>query len=321
MQMLAVCVTDHEAVPYTPPSSPHHLTSKGALVVMATASTLLCIGYGNMGSALVDRWAEGDSHRQITIVDVASEALSRAAARDYRCYSAVSEISPADHFDLVLLAIKPQEFPHVRSALCDLASRTQLLISILSGTSLAHLCDSTQGRVDVVRAMPNLAARIGKGATACFADPSRGDAIARSDAFFRTQGQVFWLSREEDFDNVTAVSGSGPAYVYLLVEYLESVAVALGLEPTLAAPLVRQTVIGAAALLEATNRAPGELRGDVTSKGGTTAAAMQLLTDPLTGLEPLLLRALQAASLRSAELARSSTVFPVATAAEPRGRS
>jgi pyrroline-5-carboxylate reductase len=157
----------------------------------------------------------------------------------------------------------------------------------------------------IVRTVPNTPGAIGKGITALYAPAATANSdrtLAR--ALMAPLGETLWFDDESALDAVTALSGSGPAYVFLLVEALTEAAIAQGLKPDIAAQLVRQTVIGAGALLEADKRFPEELRRDVTSPSGTTEAALKVLMDR-DGLEALMTRAVDAAAKRSRELGRA----------------
>lgn len=259
-----------------------------------------------MGGALVDRWQARYPGRRVTVVDEAQGALSLAQSKGYSTCHAVRDLPSDALFDLCLLSVKPQQFSALRENLGTIEERCPVLISILTGISIEALRASTSRTMAVVRAMPNLPARIGKGATTCFAAPSDERGRRAGDAFFANHGSVFWLAEEADFDPVTAVSGCGPAYVFLLMECLEAVARKLGVDASICRDLALQTVVGAAALAEASEQHPRDLRAGVTSKAGTTAAALQILMNPETGLEPLLETALRAAARRSVELGKIS---------------
>ena len=177
-----------------------------------------------------------------------------------------------------------------------------LLVSVLAGKTVANLRGRLPAAQAVVRAMPNLPASIGRGATGAFANHKvTPGGRASADALLSAAGTVAWLDDEDAVDAVTAVSGSGPAYVFLMVETLAEAGVAAGLPPDVAGRLARATVAGAGALLDADPAEAGALRQAVTSPGGTTAAALSVLMAE-DGLAPLMRRAVAAAKRRAGEL-------------------
>jgi pyrroline-5-carboxylate reductase len=201
-----------------------------------------------------------------------------------------------------VLAVKPQSMGEALPGLAALGNGTTLFLSIAAGTPIESLEAALGPRSPIVRAMPNTPAAIGRGITALVGN-ARADepALALAEALMQAVGRTVRLSDESLMDAVTAVSGSGPAYVFLLIEALAAAGEAEGLGRDLALALARATVAGAGALAESSERSPAELRTDVTSPGGTTAAALAVLTD---GLPPLIRRAVAAAAARSRELAR-----------------
>jgi pyrroline-5-carboxylate reductase len=177
-------------------------------------------------------------------------------------------------------------------------------LSILAGKTIGDLRGRMPRARAAVRAMPNLPASIGRGATGAAASPEVSDAQrAMADTLLRAVGIVEWLPSEDLIDAVTAVSGSGPAYVFHLAECLAEAGVAAGLPPDLARRLARATVTGAGELLFQSDLAPETLRQNVTSPGGTTAAALEVLMGPSGGMKPLLREAVAAAKRRAEELA------------------
>ncbi len=256
--------------------------------------TLWLIGCGNMGSALLARWV--DAAETIVVVDPGTPELP----------SGVEHIPalPAGTLprpDVVVLAVKPQVAPTALAGLPALVGPQTVVVSIMAGTLLADL-SAFAGEAAVVRAMPNTPAAVGKGVTALFANGLSDDARASVDRLFERAGPVLWLEGENQFDAVTAVSGSGPAYVFRFIEALAAAGEASGLPAELAEKLARATVVGAAALAEVDPRSPRDLRAAVTSPGGTTQAGLEALdADP--GLPALVRAAVRAAASRSKELA------------------
>jgi pyrroline-5-carboxylate reductase len=178
------------------------------------------------------------------------------------------------------------------------------VISIAAGKTLSYFADRLGSEVAVIRTMPNTPAAIGRGITVCCAGAAVSAAQrATADALLCSVGQVAWTADETLMHAVTAVSGSGPAYVFLLIEALQAAAVAAGLPADLAARLARDTVTGSGELARQSSDDPAKLRADVTSPGGTTAAALAVLMAE-DGLPDLMKRAVAAATARSEEMAK-----------------
>ncbi|MEI6485902.1 MAG: pyrroline-5-carboxylate reductase [Sphingomonadales bacterium] len=257
---------------------------------MTGNSPIWLIGCGNMGGALLRRWL-AEELGPVTVIDPAArnlppgvEALPRPPA----------EGKP----DIVVLAVKPQAWHQAVLPLAGRLGPLTLVISVMAGVSTADLARLFPG-AGIVRAMPNTPAAVGHGATALFTRD--GDIVqGAAEALFQPVGQTIWLSDEAQFDAVTGVSGSGPAYVFHFIEALAAAGEAAGLDPAMAMRLARQTVIGAAALAATDGTTPAAtLRERVTSPGGTTAAGLALL---MPGLTPLLTDVVAAAAARSREL-------------------
>ena len=201
-----------------------------------------------------------------------------------------------------MVAVKPQIVPRGRPTFKPFTGPSTLVVSIMAGTTIAVLEAVCGG--SVVRAMPNTPAAIGRGITVAVAAKNVSAAQrATADALLRATGSVEWVDKESLMDAVTAVSGSGPAYVFLLAEELARAGVAAGLPAELAAKLARETVAGSGELLHRSELASATLRQNVTSPGGTTAAALEVLMGP-DGMQPLMIRAMAAATKRSKELAK-----------------
>jgi pyrroline-5-carboxylate reductase len=252
------------------------------------AEGIWLLGCGNMGGALLRRWI-ADEMGPIAVIDPAPGAVSAGVT--------VGASPPAGVPQILVLAVKPQVW---RDAVAGLAGRigaNTLVVSVMAGVTIAALSEGFPGCA-VIRAMPNTPAGIGQGVTALF---TNGNAMARAaaEAVFQPAGATVWLDDEADFDAVTAVSGSGPAYVFAFIEALAAAGVAAGLEAGLAERLARATVTGAAALAVADGSPAAELRARVTSPGGTTAAGLAVL---MPGLTPLVTDAVAAAAARSREL-------------------
>lgn len=255
------------------------------------AGRLLMVGAGNMGGAMLERWLEaGLPTDQVTVVSPSGRAMPDGVR--------VVPTITTEPFDTILLAMKPQQLGAVRDALHGHAPR--LLLSILAGVELATLATLTGA--PAVRAMPNLPVAIGEGAIALHGE--RGtEAGARAAALMAPLGLVEWIGDERAFDLVTALAGSGPAFLYRFTDALARAGETLGLPAEQAARLALATVGGAAALATRTDASPAVLAEQVASPGGSTRAGLNVLDrdDALLGL---LTETLRAATRRNAELAR-----------------
>ena len=201
-----------------------------------------------------------------------------------------------------MVAVKPQSFREAGAALKPFVGASTLAVSIMAGTTIATIGQVCGGVV--VRAMPNTPAAIGRGITVAVAARNVSAAQrATADALLRATGSVEWIDDESLMDAVTAVSGSGPAYIFLLAEELARAGVEAGLPEELATRLARETVAGSGELLHRSELASATLRQNVTSPGGTTAAALDVLMAK-DGLQPLMIRAIAAATKRSKDLAK-----------------
>lgn len=263
---------------------------------------VMLVGAGKMGLALGEGWLEaGLPASNLVLVDPHPSDAAQALAQDNDLV--IHERAMGLVPNVLVLAVKPQIVSAVMEGLAPVIGPQTLVISIAAGISLRQLSEGL-GTGRVVRAMPNTPAQIGKGISGAVAGPeaNRADKDAAA-ALLSAGGQVVWFDAEADLDAVTAVSGSGPAYVFNLVEALAAAGAAQGLPDHVAMQLARQTVIGAAALMEADPAPASVLRQNVTSPNGTTAAALDVLMGK-DGLEPLMARAVDAARKRSAELGR-----------------
>jgi pyrroline-5-carboxylate reductase len=254
-----------------------------------------------MGSALLTGWlARGlDPKRVIVIEPYPSDDIRSLAADGIRLNPAAEEIGAAA---ALVIAVKPQTFGDAAPALRPLVGSPTLVVSIMAGTTIAML-DTVCGG-NIVRAMPNTPAAIGRGMTVAVAAKGVNEKQrTMADALLRATGAVEWIDDEALMDAVTAVSGSGPAYVFLLAEELARAGVSAGLPADLAAKLARETVAGSGELLHRSDLDAATLRQNVTSPGGTTAAALNVLMGE-HGLKELMTRAVAAATKRSQELAK-----------------
>ncbi|WOH49755.1 pyrroline-5-carboxylate reductase [Bradyrhizobium sp. sBnM-33] len=261
--------------------------------------TIALAGAGKMGGAMLTGWLAGglDANRVIVVEPHPSDEIKALVAKGIR-------LNPKDAgtVDTLVMAVKPQTFREAGPALKSLVGAKTLVVSIMAGTTIAAL-EEVCGDV-VVRAMPNTPAAIGRGITVAVSAKNVSAAQrATADALLRATGSVEWVEDESLMDAVTAVSGSGPAYVFLLAEELARAGVEAGLPVELATKLARETVAGSGELLYRSDLASATLRQNVTSPGGTTAAALEVLMAK-DGLQPLMIRAIAAATKRSKELAK-----------------
>jgi pyrroline-5-carboxylate reductase len=271
---------------------------EGSPTAMIKLNTILIVGCGNMGGAMLTGWlAAGFAPSRFTIVD----PLLAAAPEGVELLRAL----PARTFDAVLLGVKPQLLGDVAPQLAGLAGQGTIVLSILAGVELASLASRFPAAQALVRIMPNLAAAIGKSPVALFAEGIDEAGQAAVTELFQPLGLPEWLAAEAQFDLVTALAGSGPAFVYRFIDALAVGAAELGLAREQAERLALATVEGAAALAAASPHGPDELARRVASPGGTTEAGLKVL-DADRALARLVEATLKAAADRSAEMARTA---------------
>lgn len=263
----------------------------------------LLVGAGRMGNALLKGWIVQQICPIAAVEPKPSKALLKLAkAGDVRVFTRIEDVV-RQPVAACVIALKPQVLRTEAPRLGPIARSGAVMVSIAAGTDIASLRNAW-GRAAIVRAMPNTPGAIGKGITALYAPRSVGAALRNlAESLMTGLGQTFWVSQEASIDTVTAVSGSGPAYVFLLTEALAGAARKQGLPMAIADRLARATVSGAGALLDADPRPPGALRADVTSPGGTTAAALRVLMQN-DALQRLMQEAVAAARRRAEELRR-----------------
>jgi pyrroline-5-carboxylate reductase len=267
----------------------------------AIQGTVVLAGAGKMGGALLTGWlAQGLDPARVVVIDPhASDEIRALAAKGIRLNPAPDGVGDVA---ALVVAVKPQMFQEAAAALRKWVQPSTLVVSIMAGTTIAALSSACGG--SVVRAMPNTPAAIGRGITVAVADGNVGaQQRAMAQALLAATGSVEWVDDEALMDAVTAVSGSGPAYVFLLAEELARAGVAAGLPADLAAKLARETVSGSGELLRRSDLEAATLRQNVTSPGGTTAAALNVLMQP-DAMQALMTRAVAAATTRSKELAK-----------------
>ncbi|MFD2677146.1 pyrroline-5-carboxylate reductase [Camelimonas lactis] len=266
-------------------------------------ASLILAGAGRMGGAMLEGWLEGGlAPASIQVIEPhPSEALTALARRTgFQLNPPAASLRPAR---ALVLGVKPQMLAEAAPALAPLTGPDGFVLSILAGKTLANLAATFPRAGGVVRVMPNLPASIRRGVSVAVASPGvDGPRRAEADALLRAAGDVEWVTDENLIDAVTAVSGSGPAYVFHLVEAMAEAGVAAGLPRALAENLARKTVIGSSDLMRASDASAAALREAVTSPGGTTFAALQVLMRDGDGMPALLTEAIAAAARRSREL-------------------
>ncbi len=263
---------------------------------MNEITPILLLGAGRMGGALIEGWKRTDAFPQVDLMAVEPHPSFVLAASDVLLNPPELYYSRAR---TVLLAVKPQVWKAAAAQYADLLADDAVIVSIIAGVSAADIAEAFGGR-RVARIMPTTAVAIAKGTASIYAaDPA---VRARAHALFEPVATVVDLKDEALMHAATGVSGSAPAYLYAFVEALEAAGVTAGLPRNAAQQLARATIAGAAALLADSGEEPGELRRQVTSPGGTTQAALEVLMGE-GGLGPLLEQAVAACIKRSKELA------------------
>jgi pyrroline-5-carboxylate reductase len=274
-------------------------TARGTLADLS--GTILLAGAGKMGSAMLEGWlALGLAPANIAVTEPQpSREIAALSARGLRLNASRDALGDVA---AVVVAVKPQVADEVMPALAPFVGGATVLVSIMAGRTLQFLARSLPGAA-IVRAMPNTPAAIGRGMTVAVPNARVSQAQrALVDALLSAVGAVEWVADEALMDAVTALSGSGPAYVFLLAEAMARAGTAAGLPAALAATLARATVAGAGELLHRSPFDAATLRQNVTSPGGTTAAALEVLMAE-DGLERLMTAAIAAATKRSRDLA------------------
>jgi len=263
------------------------------------AQGLVLLGCGKMGSAMLAGWlAGGLPPSSVWVIDPQPSAWLRGTGVQL---NGDLPAAPA----IVLVAVKPQMMAEALPSLQQMGNGQTLFVSVAAGTPIAYFEQVLGAKTPVIRAMPNTPAAISQGITAIVANGVAGPgALEEAELLLSAVGQVVRLSHEGQIDAVTGVSGSGPAYVFHLIETMAAAGEAQGLPADLSMQLAKATVAGAGALALEAEEPPSQLRVNVTSPNGTTQAALEVLMDENTGFPALLARAVKAATDRSKELAR-----------------
>ncbi|WP_230293377.1 pyrroline-5-carboxylate reductase [Croceicoccus sp. Ery5] len=266
---------------------------------------VLLVGCGNMGFAMLKGWIEqGTPANRIDVVEPNDDLRKRAAGTGAKVHAGVDEIIGGEAPAMAIIAVKPQVMAKVLADYRPFAAAGTTFVSVAAGTLLGTIEKALGEGSAVIRCMPNTPAAVGKGMMVCCAnDAVTGEARAVCETLLSASGSVAFVEEESLMDAVTGVSGSGPAYVFHFIEAMAEAGVKSGLPEELAKELAIQTVYGAAVYARSSDEDPGQLRSNVTSPNGTTAAALDVLMG--TGrLRALLAEAVEAAAERSRELAR-----------------
>lgn len=265
---------------------------------------LLLLGGGNIGSALLAGWIKKEIPLEVTVVDPSpSDHLRDLVTKPHTLVQSIDALKKTS-FDVVVLAVKPQSFPEILPTLIPFTNGRAVFMSVAAGKTMAGMQEILGMETPIIRVMPNTPALIGQGMAGLVANAYVSeDARQLAEDLMLAVGDSVWVSDEEQMHAVTALSGSGPAYVFAMVEAMQKAGEALGLDAETALKLARKTVQGAGALAaEKADTDPSELRRQVTSPGGTTAAALDVLLAE-DGLAKLMREAMRAAAKRSQEMA------------------
>jgi pyrroline-5-carboxylate reductase len=265
--------------------------------------SILLIGSGKMGQALLGGWIDqGISSSNIYVVDPNEDNLAVATKLGCRVYASAIDISADVQPDVIVLAVKPQMMSEVLPTFRSYAEKGTLVVSIAAGTSIARFEEAFGQSAAIIRTMPNTPAAIRQGMIVCCANKIATEKhIEICNNLMAAVGKVDWIEDESLMDAVTGVSGSGPAYVFFMIEALAAAGVSAGLPKELAVTLAENTVAGAGALAIQSSETAAKLRENVTSPNGTTAAGLNVLMAK-DGLGPLIEATVAAATKRSREL-------------------
>ncbi len=271
---------------------------------MDIGGPLLLVGCGKMGGALLDGWlAQGVAPGAVTVVEPQAALSDRFAAQGVGAVVEAGALSPELMPAVVVLAIKPQQMDAALPSYARFVRPGTVFLSIAAGKTIGNFEAVLGAAAAIVRSMPNTPAAVGRGMTVlCANGPVSAAQREVCGGLLAAVGEIAWVEDEAMLDPVTAVSGGGPAYVFLLIECLAEAGVAAGLPADLAMRLARVTVAGAGELVHRAEEPAATLRANVTSPGGTTLEALKVLMAP-DGLQPLMTRAIAEATRRSRELA------------------
>lgn len=264
---------------------------------------LILAGCGKMGSAMAQGWLAADIVKNLTVLDPAPLPPILQNNTVHHIEDIASLSSESLKADAVIMAVKPQIIGSVCESIQHVLDPDSVIISIAAGTPISLFESIFGANQPIIRSMPNTPAAIGQGITAAIANTATSSAQKdMATDLLEQSGALIWVEEEEQFHGITALSGSGPAYIFYIIETLTKAGTSIGLPEDLSETLARQTVIGSAALAEKeSTTSAAQLRENVTSPGGTTQAALDVLMDGR--LEDIYKRALEAAQNRSRELA------------------
>jgi pyrroline-5-carboxylate reductase len=300
-EVAAECVTDRHAV-FAWPLPCRRMRPQRPKLPRMNPAPIAFIGGGNMASALIGGLVRSGRPPASILVVEPFEAQRAKLAQSFGIGALAAAGAALAAADTVVWAVKPQSFAEAAGPCAGHVAQA-LQLSVMAGIRSDAIV-AASGSARVVRAMPNTPALIGQGIAGLYARPEVDAAgRARVEALFAPTGQSLWVAREDDLDAVTALSGSGPAYVFFFIEAMMQAGTEMGLQPEQARQLAQATFAGAAALAMASPLAPAELRAQVTSKGGTTHAAITSLQ--ASGVQAAFVRALHAARDRAQELGRA----------------
>ncbi|MEQ9640193.1 MAG: pyrroline-5-carboxylate reductase [Alphaproteobacteria bacterium] len=268
------------------------------------AGPILLIGCGKMGGALLEGWlARGLKKSDVVVVEPALDASRVALPKGVKAVDRAAAVPAKFKPEIVMLAVKPQAMDLVAPVYADYAAAGAAFVSIAAGKRIEDIARHVGDAAAIVRVMPNTPAAVGRGMSVLCANPqTKKKQRKAAEAMLAAVGETAWLDDESLMDAVTAVSGSGPAYVFLLIEAMAAAGVEVGLDPKLALQLAKATVAGAGELAATAADDPTQLRVNVTSPGGTTEAALKVLMAK-AGLPALMTRAVKAAEKRGRQLA------------------
>lgn len=272
--------------------------------LQALSGTVALLGAGKMGGALLEGWMKlGLPATSAVVLDpnIPADRAAALAAEGVKVNPAPGTLAPPR---VLLLAVKPQVAPDVLPEVAKIVGAGTLVVSVMAGRTLAFMEAAFPKGTAIVRSIPNTPAAIGRGVSVAVANAAAGpEDRALASALLGAVGIVEWIADEDLMDAATAVSGSGPAYAFLLAEVMAAAGTAAGLPAELSARIARGTVAGAGALMDQSDLPAATLRENVTSPGGTTAAALAVLMNEAHGFGPLMRDAIAAATRRGKELA------------------
>lgn len=265
---------------------------------------LVLVGCGKMGGALLRGWlSRGVPGKDVFVIDPAPRDLEDVQARGVTVLTELARLPASLRPGIVLLAIKPQFMDEALPAYRRFADQGAVFLSIAAGKTVAYLKEKLGPKTIVIRSMPNTPAAVGRGMSVLLRDPTVAPAMLQlCGQLLSAVGEIGWIDEEDQINAVTAVSGGGPAYVFLLIECLAEAAKQQGLAPDLAMKLARETVTGSGELARQSSESATRLREAVMSPKGTTLEAINVLMAP-DGLQPLMNKAIAAATRRGREIA------------------